>query len=1524
MLKARELLNNIQTSLDNIGSTVKSRTLTELFNLQKEVLSENPPVQKVAASVTAIKDIDTVSAEASSEAGVALYEKFWQAYLSPNGKMDVTFRLGEVLGVKSIICADKFTDNMGQMYTRCQFRNELSYADHCTDPGRQTTDHYTQLWFPPYAFDGKVEPVAVNQVSARPTGGAPVQSTNYNIKDFKVLRSNLTYRKPGFKSVNDHIQYLQFLKEGLTGIVSTYLTEWDLSVYMQEGIIAAQDVKDSSKIPTITLTYRITEDNPAGYTTKKDACTFGVVNACLSKQTYKLEWPISKFPYSCFWIRPTTPLYSGSTCTLTTADRQLPRTADTTLLDYFRDMAYIDKWNAIAAQWTDWSTPYYKALYPDDSDGLSDADTDYFMGDDEVNTASTIVNETDDDSGDGWKSACKSGYSSKKKYGSGGSVVTKANEYATAKTMQNVSAGSPTFITPVGMPVRNPVLYGGPHGRDVSPKHPLSMLDVQSELLRNYPRANCDSLADMLKTTNTDARKSGVNIFYKYHTKTQEQSSNDFTKAQFQKHLAWEEAGEDSGTGTITVGQETSEDAGDSRENVDFSPYDTIAFAKQGSHEVRNFYGNYAYKHYEKQIVKTARNEMNQSNLWVDDSGTFDLSTNMYPSGYPNLSLPKTKRVYNCITGQWEDSAITYTGAPRNYSYTAIVRVAHYDPDENGSYYSGYTNYYYTTEVVRYYVVECDGYYTDYSREMCDKYMAHAMPYTRWQIVPFWAVSGDPGVQTSWDRIAAVIANWGRSAASTNTTISSLVCWQARARFTTPYSSVARYDSTPSDQGKGEPFNMTVHSDEVEIMNKMVKNARGISANNYIYLVGNGDPADFIVRACMGRREFTKHTYRTHSHRCHSCHSHHSWTHFEYIDVDLSQLGHGLQLLNLSSVKKDVPSGSIFDTLGSDMFKSCPGSKISILGSAGAGSQQVVLEGQGLLSDIPGVDPVAKTTNTHNADLIKANSNELEIFGAYQFPCYKLSSYNTSSFTSPNQQTCYAESESLENYVQQGNLPDRIRKAIINAYTTATFYPMNSATPQRVSLAYPVYLLWAQLNYHFAVLPLVRDVLTLLDQKSLQYIVDNWIDPKTTTVCQPGQDLSSLSKKADFNYWYNQALSTLATFDATKDSMLADLNKYSQAIQRGILLLEPLVSKTIDNWSWSQLKQAYTVMNEVMTQVNLVWSFNRAFDMYLQIEYEYRKYFASKRFNKADGTAYMLRHLEVLSLVAQTSLAVTTPSKYKKDSSNRPLELEVAKVEFQNTTAAKASALVDSTTALSTDRIIKVYIEVEYPKTAVSTDAEKAAYEKKYNCTLVKTSLTTDSEFYDPTHVYAIQPSPNKYQLISREWTRNENARTILNAKKKVEGADLSTPVVYDYPKVITPIQEWVDAVGKNPIVRGNVTGISSSASKDYKQTAGDSASALGELCYSKLTTDYWTVDLQVATQASPNATGYRNQLQLVAVKADDASPIDSAAVAATGWAAGQLWPITEEQATSGQTTQDSLDSMQQQVADTLKNIKLE
>lgn len=217
----------------------------------------------------------------------------------------------------------------------------------------------------------------------------------FDIENFLAARSSFTYRAPGFKAINDNINLLQWVLEGVSGITSTFLTEWDISLYLQEGLISDSE----GTLPnTILLTHRMSEDNPNHYTDDR-ACSWGVLNCAVSKiyGHNKKTWAINAYPYSTWHtLYPDPTQYSGWLDKVTSIDGTqvyIPnfyRYGKEGLVSFLdgedrnrsrgdnvqNRLMFQDFEGAALSGWTEWNfnNKIYKALYTTDDDGFSDVD----------------------------------------------------------------------------------------------------------------------------------------------------------------------------------------------------------------------------------------------------------------------------------------------------------------------------------------------------------------------------------------------------------------------------------------------------------------------------------------------------------------------------------------------------------------------------------------------------------------------------------------------------------------------------------------------------------------------------------------------------------------------------------------------------------------------------------------------------------------------------------------------------------------------------------------------------------------------------------------------------------------------------------------------------------------------------------------------------------------------------------------------------------------------------------------------
>lgn len=310
---------------------VPNDTVSEIFEKTSKEAADPDDVS--VSQVTKEDSTQTDSPESNellknlyTMAGTQFVQMFYDMYMSPLNS-DIEYRLGKVTGTKVNFqnVATKWEkrgvgfngaqyDKFGRIDTTINFKmkNHIDGVDGI----RGYDEYYVNWFFPPFnqsAFKvgGTIADFASKDLTQRVWNAqhqcweinSEKDYTTYDIQNMKSCRPNPTYRLTAFKSVNDNIQWLQHIYENTTGIVSTYLTEWDLSLYIQEGLL-----EDAKRYPVVNLCYRIFDDNPMGWRDTR-AFSFGNLNACLTKTPIcgitpnTLRWRPEDYPLSAYWVQ---------------------------------------------------------------------------------------------------------------------------------------------------------------------------------------------------------------------------------------------------------------------------------------------------------------------------------------------------------------------------------------------------------------------------------------------------------------------------------------------------------------------------------------------------------------------------------------------------------------------------------------------------------------------------------------------------------------------------------------------------------------------------------------------------------------------------------------------------------------------------------------------------------------------------------------------------------------------------------------------------------------------------------------------------------------------------------------------------------------------------------------------------------------------------------------------------------------------------------------------------------------------
>lgn len=197
---------------------------------------------------------------------------------------------------------------------------------------------------------------------------------------------------------------------------------------------------------------------------------------------------------------------------------------------------------------------------------------------------------------------------------------------------------------------------------------------------------------------------------------------------------------------------------------------------------------------------------------------------------------------------------------------------------------------------------------------------------------------------------------------------------------------------------------------------------------------------------------------------------------------------------------------------------------------------------------------------------------------------------------------------------------------------------------------------------------------------------------------------------------------------------------------------------------------------------------------YLNVLYEYRKFYINQRCNKVNGTLWQLRHLEGAIPEITTKLDEFDGGNKNGDSkpstSNEPKHVyQVDFYDVTNSNVDKTKVILDeNSTALSKDKTMVIYIKVNYAKA-------KDVADFLTKCKNGTVSVTDQRYIYIPENgKYAELPFDDIYRYISSEWTENE-ANKVYNMKAPNDGKRPINPLIDESVFSIqwAEKEKWID-----------------------------------------------------------------------------------------------------------------------------------
>lgn len=1578
-------------------------SIERFMALKKETYVSESTVSQNSDGVPGASKMDQMIGEqgkaiikvAENLAAKKIIQTYYDQYMSPMSS-DIHYRLGTVSGVKAnsisevakvsskINTAEYNKDNLildanGRIFTRSNL--SLQFPVSLFSGSRQTDIKYDvpyiNQFFPPFQRTGNIRNSDKNfyrNLNAwRSDSNNKSGVATMDLNTYKCSRGNFTYREPAFKSINDNIQFLQYLLEQCTGIVSTYLTEWDLSIYMQEGILPTVDENPTGN-PVIYLLQGVRYDNPIAdkashfyYGADDDRpLGFAAVNAAVSKLNSDClrTWVPNYFPLSCFW----TPYWSYDDFVQKKAhrDNQICYISDgeTSVIapDFYstavqnqwtnidgygstfkQRVILADKRNAALSSWTSWDgLCYYNLFYSTPEDGLSTTDTLIQSLDkksNKVKDAMKLLRENIISMGGSYGAPLSAGNTGSSQQipatstdgssmssaqiantssgggGGGGNVKSDFLKWMIGKKSKpsdpdasSLAAGagggssddsglSPhnsngcssagaaidkfvasgkakkiaTNANTVGIPQHNPPLFGGPHGKDSSPRTPQSYFEANNSFLRNVGRIDGNThggFTDM----NTDHYFSG---------------SEQWSRPVHEHIAGFPQA------------------LSSAYNNFYSSPSLTMHQMQEGAWQWVWDYTTYTYN-VEQYFQGEIRTTYSACSTYIYWPTTYDGATVHYASDSVQWMTARHYQPYSTSTSWYEGAYWSYLN---ENSYSRVV-------------YIGNRPYWY----VESYGPHRYGYITKTVINWYKKFLMHNEPRVRWTITRLpmnnWGVYhnclGDDG------HFMARLGIWLGKYYSRS------LAYYPTYRY---HDHGARYklDIWDGYRHWGDTFlaGYWWRSSEAErAENKLIKNNRFWGSRIKLFFC-EGTNQSYNERFTQGPRSIFRCDVRMgwywglywYPHYrcicgCRFCHWIPMWRPVSFVEVLPESVSDIYEQTNIDPHTTLYDEPFYFYDQQSNWYDIYGKGPLEHMEYYGGGSSvtswwghyiwsSVGMRGWGILSNICGLN----STNISSPNFLKGSQRYeylQNLSGPTNLNTLKsqrikdITHYYPyiSSYAAPYVRDAYG---SL-NYMPGGNpqyslgvLDPGLSKAITRIWTRSAVCK-DDGRMYYASIDNHFRLLVQQIKWQLSFLKTAQDMfVNQIDFDVVRNLLKNFVDPAVYEASSPynNRDANGLYPfdKTFYDYWIAKARALFESGASTASLKAIIKRAFQSRITVLTNALGPLMvvaKKRADECSWNELVSAWNQIPIIKNQLNNV-TMEDYIMSYLGILYQYRKYYINMRFNKQDGTMWMMRQLEsILDNALSAAIKVDMPSINTLAPEVSMGKIPVAFYHITNTTAAKVAAIINKS-PLAEDCIHTVYVKVEYVTKEDYEDEQKQLKIDGKNPAEGRIVYITENK------KYARRPADGLYHLESQEYIDSQMntqynkhiAETSENPENEVyfsaKDVDYTSKYIY-----------WGNQADLTPIKFGVVTGMDVSAIADNLK-AGVKMTAMEQYCSCRDENDFWTVKLV----KYPRASGYKTNVKLVKNldKEGLLTSSDGPEQTINGALAYTLWPITEDQA---------------------------
>lgn len=1384
-----------------------------------------------------------ITKEVDLQSQLQYLQMYYDSYmLTQNG--DAQWRLGEVLGTyKTVNKDDDIFRTMVNGSVKTRSNMSFCYkADEITlSSGRQPANDmkYSSLGFPPYKW-GLRKINEKTSMMAKVTGDYTFDKDN-----FKVNREDVTIRDIGMKSLSDWINYLQFITEGVTGIVSTYLTEWDLSLYIQEGLMQP---KVNGGPMNVYLNYRIHEDNPlaqSGYYTDDRSLAFNVCGSSVSKLFFDCmkNWRPSDFPFSNWWMPylrgrdwdlAGVKAYGVSVPYLSIYDEWDINFDYTAQKDLKNIIRHQDFYGYIARAANTFDNPYWSTFYSSESDGSTNIDIKlknlinkvagadygvstqsgkdigyllnlakketilnggYYGGPSTVDQNGGLYGRTmienslnEDDSSINSKEA---GYQDQE--ASYDTNVDIGNTASLAKTNMENKKDSSQMSKMVGVNRFSPAIYGGPHSSEYSPKH-----------LRDFF--------------------------------TDELVSKEIPKI---------------GYTPLVSGQLDTNDKANEKGNYYFSPSTALNYLKEGAYAARKklvYYQDWIELDFEANPV------FNPKTL------TFNM---VFPTNYNGAQIIYTGNIWYKTKVYNVNNLLNENKLPRWWKF-ALNKVATVDGDLA----------YIKTPV-------CKGKYLGFLEKTIKVYEANDRPDVKWKIVAhkfksYTTPNGKKealfnGITTyrkgaindedfkELSKNAGYILTFDNSAVEEDIKLQ-ILQYNRGVTNSPKYIYFCGCDNLSDRYTKGPsyifkaPVYVRYYENIIEYYAKVlfwkIKVGESTTYMPYLYVDLENTAEYFDLDAKEYKTDIINHLQPVAFN-----------TEMTYSPIQKMKLGFNHQM----AAYKDTKTGSGFSAVISLFTGKGGGINNGVGTPMWVSNASFGIEGIGILSGWQGIDPSTETvvvTSYLTYDMknyIMRQKSGFENIPLKALPMKAVKTSNQISFRyDGNPHITFMTDEGFD--LLQGysttNLDVALKNAINKICTTVYFKKYDSNDTAKMSIKEPLKNFVSYCMTELNSMNMAKEVFQTLNWENLRKVMLYNVDAcvlKASGI-QKVDDNTFIKVKADkkhvlYNYWIDVAAQLFfdkKNFNKKRGEILQKFTDIATSLEISIDKIMEFIKKDDDMITYNDLRQAMAQLyiQQENTKKNCIDDFMFA---YLNILYIYRLYFIGKRFNKEDGTMWTMRQLEsTIDLVHTDECPPKSPKDLNDDYKDT---YNVVFYELQNTLDIKREVIIDeSHPPLTVDKIYRIYVKVEY---GTENDWNRwIAYRDNPNENpkvreIIRVNVDGDMR-------YIFKPTDGLYQFKSKEW--NDNLK---NEEWNYNHKDKPAKEVKDYINCIFPI-EWKPMKEKTPI-RWNVFG--SVNVDNLLEYSRESISAQDLVCLTEEGADFWTIS--IPANLWPEKSLYKTKLYI-------------------------------------------------------------